>query len=263
VTLGTVQVQPGGAPPAGWRPPHAVDRPVAPGLTLAGYDLPRTSVRAGDALDVNLFWRVDGPPQAAPTLQAGGQSWPERGLAGLLPVAQWPAGIVEDRRQLIVPPATRAGIVPISLAGLMLGEVAVSEPRREFSLPPMQTRLDLPVGDFATLAGWTIEPLQPGQPLRLTLVWQDQQPAGASYKVFVHVLDASNQVIAQRDDLPQAGAMPTTFWLPGQVIADRYEVPLSGPPPAGAQLEVGMYEPNSGQRLKIGPDDHVLLPLNR
>jgi hypothetical protein len=223
---------------------------------------------------VNLFWRITGPQARVPSLEIGGPSaarsdpaapagWRETGLADVLPTSQWPMGVIEDRRRLAVPPATRAGIAAISVGGLKLGEVEVTEPQREFALPAMQHDLGLPVGDFATLAGYTLEPLQPGLPLRLTLVWQDRMPTATSYKVFVHVLDGANQVVAQRDDAPRAGAMPTTFWVPNQVVADSYDVPLAGPLPPGAQLEIGMYEPGSGKRVAIGPDDHVLLPLSR
>ena len=102
-----------------------------------------------------------------------------------------------------------------------------------------------------------------GQPLRLTLVWQSRAVTTSSYKAFVHVLDDTSHVLAQQDDVPGAGAMPTTLWLPGQVIVDPYNVPLPAHLPPGAQLEVGLYDAASGQRVPLAGGDRMLLPLSR
>jgi hypothetical protein len=206
----------------------------------------------------------DGSSPAANQAGAGlaaGSVAREQGLADLLPPGQWPAGAIEDRRQLAVAATAPAGKAELAVGGVSLGQLLVTEPKREFAVPAMEHQLGLPVGDFATLAGYTLEPVQAGQPLRLTLFWQDRAVTGTSWKVFVHVLDPANHVIAQKDDFPDGGRTPTTAWLPNQVVADRYEVPLPGALPSGAQLEIGMYEPASGKRLAVGPADHLLLPL--
>ncbi|MBV8085465.1 MAG: glycosyltransferase family 39 protein [Chloroflexi bacterium] len=260
VLLGIVQVQGSSAPEPGWSPPHAVSRPLAAGLTLVGWDAPSGSVRAGDALPVRLYWQVTGTPSVVPALDLADLGAHETGLRDLLPPDRWPQGIVEDQRDLTVAADAKPGTYTLRVGGFELGDVTVTEPQRDYSLPAMQHPLGVPVGDFATLAGYSEAP---GQPLKITLVWQDRMPVTASYKVFVHVLDESQHVIAQRDDFPQSGAMPTTLWLPGQVVADSYDVPLPASLPAGAQLEVGMYEPSSGTRLTIGSADRLLLPLAR
>ena len=266
--LGAVQVLPGAQPAPGWRPPHAMQHDLSASLTLMGYDLPQTSVVAGGSLPVDLFWRVSGPVGDVPHLQvaSGGVALTtssEQGLANLLPAAQWPQGVIEDRRQLPVAATTPAGTAQVSIGGVSLGIVSVVAPEREFAVLPMAHRLDLPVADFATLEGYTLEPLQEGQPLRLTLFWKDRAVTSTSWKVFVHVLNGANHVLAQKDDLPEGGRAPTTSWVPGQVIADRYEVALPLGPPANAQLEIGLYEPVSGKRAELGSADHVLLPLTR
>jgi len=261
--IGAILVQPGGAPAAGWQPPHPLNAQVAPGLTLAGWNAPQTSVRAGESIPVDLFWRVSSPVSAAPALQLGDTAVRQAGLADLLPPAQWPLGVVEDRRKLTVNPTASAGAATLSIDGVTLTSLTISQPPRDFALPAVQRQLDLPVGSFATLAGLSVDAHQPGQPLQVTLVWQDRTTTSSSYKVFVHVLDAHEKVVAQRDDFPQGGSMPTTSWVPGQVIADRYQVPLPDALPDGAQLEIGMYDPASGKRLAIGPADNLRLPLNR
>jgi hypothetical protein len=92
----------------------------------------------------------------------------------------------------------------------------------------------------------------------------------ASYKVFVHFLDRTNHVAAQHDDFPVGGDRPTTSWIPGEIIVDRYDVPIPADlPPGRYTLEVGFYDPVTGRRL--GPvvttdgasqkDDRVVLEV--
>jgi len=70
--------------------------------------------------------------------------------------------------------------------------------------------------------------------------------------VFVHILDAENKIRGQRDSLPGAGTLSTTGWLPSEVIADAYEVPIQPDAPPGSYvIEVGMYRAETGQRLPI------------
>jgi len=66
-----------------------------------------------------------------------------------------------------------------------------------------------------------------------------------SYSVFVHALDASGAILSQVDALPLGGSRPTTGWLPGEVLVDRYSLRLS----SATTLEVGLYDPLTRQRL--------------
>src|SRR5581483_10603376 len=102
------------------------------------------------------------------------------------------------RRRLTIDPTATAATPDLTIGGVKLASLTISEPPRDFALPAMQRQLDLPVGGFATLAGLTSEAHQPGQPLEVTLVWQDRASTNTSYKVFVHVLDANSKVVAQR-----------------------------------------------------------------
>jgi hypothetical protein len=89
-----------------------------------------------------------------------------------------------------------------------------------------------------------------------------------SYVAFVHLLDRSGQVVGQVDRVPGDGAFPTTGWLPGEVITDSYQLPLTGAAANSATtIEIGLYDPATGKRLALldqagSPlDDKVLLPI--
>ncbi|MHB8620374.1 MAG: hypothetical protein ACYDAG_12520, partial [Chloroflexota bacterium] len=196
-----------------------------------------------------------------PALTLGSLRGHDSGLTSELPATRWPDGIMADKHDLSIPPTARAGSLALDVGRAALGRITVTEPPRDFHLPSVAHRLDLSVGSFGTLVGYDAGQATPGRSLPVTLVWQARATTPASYKVFVHVLDRQNHVVAQRDDFPAAGAMPTTFWLPGQVVVDRYRISLPRSLPSALRLEVGMYDPVSGKRVPLGASDHVVLPL--
>ena len=50
---------------------------------------------------------------------------------------------------------------------------------------------------------------------------------------FYHVIDDQGKLLAQTDSRPQGYASNTNRWIPGQVVADRFEVPLPPDAPPG------------------------------
>ncbi|MEZ4580498.1 MAG: hypothetical protein R3A10_02375 [Caldilineaceae bacterium] len=83
--------------------------------------------------------------------------------------------------------------------------------------------------------------------LEVTLLWQAQVTPQIPYKVFVHLLNADGELVAQSDAEP--AGYSTTTWLPGEVVADTHRIPL---PPAAAEqpltLAVGLYDPAGARR---------------
>lgn len=108
----------------------------------------------------------------------------------------------------------------------------------------------LPVSDYGTP--------RPGDTLHLTLTWQATRPFYRDLKLFVHVLDASGQMIAQADPLAGEGAGPegeaylTSHWDPGELILDDVAVtiPLDAPP-GPYQLAFGLYDGETLERLPV------------
>jgi hypothetical protein len=122
---------------------------------------------------------------------------------------------------------------------------------------------DIRFGDSIVLQGYSlgVESVEAGDILPLTLFWRAEQPVARRYKVFVHLLDPRGFVIAQRDAEPAGGSRPTSGWSSGETIADPYGlfVPFATAPLA-YQIEEGLYDPDSGVRLKTaGGDDHLVL----
>jgi hypothetical protein len=72
------------------------------------------------------------------------------------------------------------------------------------------------------------------------------------YTVFVHLVDAQGRVAAQHDSEPGGGELPTTSWLPGEVIADPHLLAVAGGlPPGQYVVQAGVYDARTGARLPI------------
>lgn len=95
-----------------------------------------------------------------------------------------------------------------------------------------------------------------GQLLPLRFIWRDLRPVNVNYKVFVHLLDANGQIVSQRDYVPVEGIRPTSTWKPKQQeVSDQTALYIfPGTPPGDYTIIMGMYDPDTGERLPITPN---------
>lgn len=259
--LGPLTVMPARRPAAP-DPPPTMMADLGP-LRLVGYSLNTTAPQAGDELRLTLFWQASAAPRPdvavrLAVVSAEGAVIFEAVQApaqAAYPTSVWVAGeIVRSPWTLRLPAGASAGtawlqasLVPIGaqsgppLSGpATIDTLDVRVPERSYSRPVMRHALDAALGDQVTLLGYD---LAAGG--ALTLYWQPRAPLDRSYKVFVHVLGPDDEILSQADAVPAQGARPTTGWLPGEVVADRHSLPLTG----GRQLAVGLYDELSGERL--------------
>jgi hypothetical protein len=145
------------------------------------------------------------------------------------------------------------------------------------------------IGDPVTWGHVEVEPLQPAFPLQatwadavllhgfdlresiesleLTVYWQALQEMDISYKVFVHLIDpASGRPVVQDDAVPRRWTYPTTEWTRNEVVDDMILLPLDGVPQGRYNLVIGLYDPETEDRLPAFsaqgsryPDDAVPL----
>lgn len=256
------------------------------GVDLLGYTAEPQSWAPGDEVSLVLYWQARSPwaqgdtvsvrlVDAAGVLRVQSDGPP---LGGLYPAWRWPPGIVlPDRRRLSLP----AGLAP----GRYRLEVGLFEAGRGELLPtagggphlaldylwigdrpaPPQPahEVEAVFGDLVRLLGYDFEAQAGGEGLRLTLYWQAVVPVERDYTVFVHLVDGAGQIQAQGDGPPLEGGYPSSYWRPGEVIADAHEIDFSGPPGEYGLL-AGLYTLADGVRLPVtaGPyegQDHVPL----
>ena len=90
-----------------------------------------------------------------------------------------------------------------------------------------------------------------GEILPLTFTWQTQTQIEKDYKVFIHLLDGDDVVVAQRDSPPVGGWRPTTSWSDGELVRDKHGLLIPGNVPAGEYgLIAGLYD-SEGDRLPV------------
>jgi hypothetical protein len=157
---------------------------------------------------------------------------------------------------------------PVGGGWVEVGEVLVQGRTPDLHPPRPQQVVSVRVGEAIQLVGYDVSTtnMSPGETLYLTLYWRCTAAMETSYTVFTHLLDPSGRLRGQHDDIPHRGELPTTSWVAGEYIADRYELQLAADAPPGAYwLEVGMYDARTLVRLPLYADgarlqdDRVLL----
>ncbi len=112
---------------------------------------------------------------------------------------------------------------------------------------------DASSGDEIELVGYSLlqEMLSAGDIAQISLFWQVDRTPARRYKVFVHLLDEANHIVGQYDGEPGGGALLTTLWSPGALMADHVGVAIHPATPPGAyRVEVGLYDAETGRRME-------------
>ena len=154
--------------------------------------------------------------------------------------------------------------------GLLLGALALwlpfgviqpAYPFHTISEATALARLGTPVyGRFkragergAELRSWQLEgPAQVGSTPSLVLMWHARGRQNRDWVVFIHLVDAHGQIVAEDNRQPQDGAFPMTQWVADDWLEDRH--PLQLPPtlaPGSYSVRVGLYDPRNNRRTGV------------
>jgi hypothetical protein len=120
---------------------------------------------------------------------------------------------------------------------------------------------------------WTPGDFVPGQANAVRLCWQATAPVQPNYTLLLEVIGPDGGRYGYLPTYHGHGNFPTRFWLPGQTLCERYQVPVvpDAPAPAQAWVHVSLLDPPdlaTGERLPVvGPDgrrgalDAFVLPV--
>jgi 4-amino-4-deoxy-L-arabinose transferase-like glycosyltransferase len=132
---------------------------------------------------------------------------------------------------------------------------AYQRPTPVAQLPPEANPTDATFGEVAGLIGYKLSTsaVRPGQTLDVTLFWQAGESTPTNYSLFLHLVDEQGLIIAQRDIFHGAGLYPTGQWESGVRFADTYTLAVPGTAyaPAKAELVAGLYNRETGDRLRL------------
>ncbi|HYN89388.1 MAG TPA: glycosyltransferase family 39 protein [Ardenticatenaceae bacterium] len=133
-----------------------------------------------------------------------------------------------------------------------------SGPGFQLSEPALNVQIQQPLhyrlGEHIWLEGFSIadDHVRPGETLHLKLFWRAAQPVPERYTVFNQVIEPGVAIYGQRDREPGCDTDTMMDWQPGELIVDRYQVPIAPDArPGSYPLLTGMYHPGRNERLTV------------
>ena len=270
-------------------------------IKLLGCRLEREEVRPGETLGITLYWQglVEMETDYYLFIHLLGRRGELVGHEdsyhgwGSHPTSLWkPGEIIADTYRLpISEDALTPGLIRVDVglyeptteqrltvfdqtgqpvgSGVVIGQVKMPPRRRQKYA--IDNPLNFNLANKVALTGYKVNEaeLGPGEEIRLTLHWRAEGEMSTDYTVFTHLIDEEGNIWGQMDRQPLEGDYPTSFWDVGEVIEDEYILTINQDAPAGQyQLEVGMYELATRQRLPVlneageVEDTRILLPLS-
>ncbi|HZQ10928.1 MAG TPA: glycosyltransferase family 39 protein, partial [Anaerolineae bacterium] len=175
--------------------------------------------------------------------------------------------LLQDKTAYLLPPLEASAVTKLKgqLEGAPMREIREPNGRvaaRVYSpeSPGVNLRFGIPppitdvahFGDFADVMGYDLSDIRavPGQTIDLTLLWRVNRAIDVDNAIFIHLLDAQNNVIANYDVIPGLGAYPTWLWKPNEVLATHHLLHIPNrAKPGRYTLEIGLYNVLDGERM--------------
>lgn len=185
-------------------------------------------------------------------------------LAGIW-LARQPAAVAQSNHKPVAPlhafviallvMQAGAHIALLRVIGYGVDPLTVPNATLPADLTPANIRFE-PSGEVQLL-GYTLPAmLAPAQPATLDLYWKldSDAPLPTARKVFVHVADTPEDQyrIVNQDGRPANWTLPTTCWLPGQVIHDPHHFTVAADArPGEYYVLIGLYDEFTGERAFV------------
>jgi hypothetical protein len=257
--------------------PDPVDLPIgtrqdvdfAPGVRLLGWNWPPATHRPGEDVRLTLWWQGTPAAERANIELLAHLRGPEATEVPLwsgplhYPPPQWVDDeVVSEAVRWPLPRDMDSGaytlILRVDEVAVALGTFEVAGVPRQFAPPPAAEITNQDLGEAFALYGYTLE--RDADTLRLELVWQARTAVPVDYTVFVHLVDAEGNILAQDDVMPQSNGYPTSLWAAGEYVVDAHT--FAEVLPGVVAARVGLYDQNTGQRLRLADGrDFVVLPV--
>lgn len=271
-----------------WLDGDATDGQANAVIRLVSYQAPSAPIEPGETVRVVFYLLNRAPIYGNLTVVArlvgedGREIARSEGWPWGAATSAWEQGDVwPDGHDLTVPADTPPGYYRIelgfydpetgdllpprqTLTGAALPDLVPVEVVRVGRLPTAYTQFFTPpllLGELALLgaeweqAGELVMPgasVTPDLPLAITLTWMARRRTDEDYTAFVHWVGPNGALVAQDDQPPANGWLPTHEWVAGHRVADTFNLTLpASAPPGEYTLYTGFYDPLDGVRLPV------------
>lgn len=275
--------------PEGERIAHPLEASFGDEFRLLGYALSPASLLPGQSVDLTLYLEAVRPPSRDWSLfvhlvddldiiLAQDDRYPRQGLtraADLRPGQRWVEILRLRVPETAVAPARLAlkmGFYDLRTGDRMPASDRAGNPLGEFVVfgdltlsqrpGPYPNPLSYRFGECVELVGYEMAPRRvlAGETVVLTLYWRARCPTAYDYTVFTHILETPQTIWGQEDRPPTP---PMSRWRAGEVYRETYTLRVKPETPPGFyEVEIGLYRPDTGERLRL-EDGRDFLLLNR
>ena len=269
-------------------------------LKLLGYKAPVTAAYPGESVPITLYWQaleafgqdysvfvhlidaqnlITAQRDAYPGMGTystqwlePGQRWAEERILTLPETAFSPnqvsiaLGLYDYQ--------TGERLTAVDATGQIVGDQArlgqVEVLAREGDWP---NPISIDLGGEMRLLGYDLgrRALRPGETSTLTLYWRAQRPMARNYSISTQLVNKYGVKAAQKDAWPFDGAVPTSTWAPGELIAEPRALTIFDDAPPGVyDVYIAVYPSDDpGTLLVVTPSsgrlqtDHVVLTTVR
>ncbi len=274
---------------------HRLDTNINNDVMLLGYNLEKDQFMPGEMFDITFYWQslqvvereyiVFSQLLDQNQTRIGGL---DRRLQEGYALNYWyPGEVVTDHRQFLIdedaPTGTswlRVGLLeyhqdnftPLPIVvneeisqdnSIGIGPFLVGHPQNliDTSALTPQHPLSIEFGDppMIALSGYNL--IYENDTLQTTLYWQSLSHTTVDWTIFVQLRDASGQILVQKDGPLGSGYYPASLWQPNDIVVDQFTLDVLGISPETANLFVGLYNLQTGERLSLpnNPHNEVLL----
>jgi hypothetical protein len=85
----------------------------------------------------------------------------------------------------------------------------------------------------------------------ITLTWHALEQMDRPWSVFIHLVDAQEEIIDEHNAKPVNGAFPMSSWVRGDWVRDSHQLALQNANPGKYRLWIGLWDPDTGARLGV------------
>jgi hypothetical protein len=80
-------------------------------------------------------------------------------------------------------------------------------------------------------------------------MWHALARQNRNWTVFIHIVDAQEQIVAEDNRQPQDGAFPMRQWVDGDWVEDRHPLALPATlAPGEYHIRIGLFDPRTTRR---------------